>query len=33
MYRSELATECGHCHTQRPLPWGQWQLANISTAQ
>jgi hypothetical protein len=26
-YMSELATACEHCRTPRPLPWGQWWLA------
>jgi hypothetical protein len=26
-YRSELAVGCAHCRAARPLPWGQWRLA------
>ena len=29
-YRSELATACGYCRAERPLPWGQWRLANVT---
>jgi hypothetical protein len=26
-YRSEMATACAHCGAPRPVPWGQWRLA------
>lgn len=29
-YRSDLAVECAHCHTERPLAPGQWQLADMT---
>jgi hypothetical protein len=29
-YRSELATTCAHCHTERPLAWDTWRLADIT---
>ena len=29
-YRSELATACTHCGTERPLPWGRWRLAEAT---
>jgi hypothetical protein len=29
-YRSDLAIECGHCHTERPLAEGRWQLADMT---
>jgi hypothetical protein len=31
-YRSELATACEHCATERPMPWGQWRLASAAPA-
>jgi hypothetical protein len=31
-YRSELATACQHCGTERPMPWGQWRLASAVPA-
>jgi hypothetical protein len=32
-YRSELAIECAHCHTERPVSWGQWRLASITAVE
>jgi hypothetical protein len=29
-YRSELATACEYCKAERPTPWGQWRLANVT---
>jgi hypothetical protein len=29
-YRSDLTVECAHCHTERPLAAGQWQLADMT---
>ena len=29
-YRSELATACDYCQAERPLPWGQWRLAEVT---
>jgi len=29
-YRSELATACAHCGTERPLPWDRWRLADAA---
>ncbi|MGO8960657.1 MAG: hypothetical protein ACLQFR_25260 [Streptosporangiaceae bacterium] len=29
-HRSELATACAHCGTERPLPWGHWRLAEAT---
>jgi hypothetical protein len=29
-YRSELATACEYCQAERPTPWGQWRLANVT---
>jgi hypothetical protein len=27
-YQSELAIACQHCQAPRPLPWGDWRLAD-----
>jgi hypothetical protein len=27
-YQSELAIACQHCQASRPLPWGDWRLAD-----
>lgn len=32
-YRSELATACAHCRTERPVPWGQWRLVRITAVE
>jgi hypothetical protein len=32
-YRSELAAECAHCHAERPVPWGQWRLSQITAVE
>ncbi len=29
-YRSELATACAHCGTERPVAWGTWRLADVA---
>jgi hypothetical protein len=29
-YRSELATACDYCRAERPVPWGQWRLAEVT---
>ena len=29
-YRSELATACAHCGTERPVAWGAWRLADVT---
>jgi hypothetical protein len=29
-YRSELATACEYCRAERPVPWGQWRLAEVT---
>jgi len=29
-YRSELATACEYCRAERPVPWGQWRLADVT---
>ena len=29
-YRSELATACEYCRAERPVPWGQWRLAEVN---
>jgi hypothetical protein len=29
-YRSDLAIECAHCHTERPLAAGQWLLSEMT---
>jgi hypothetical protein len=29
-FASELATACGHCHTPRPVAWGDWRLAEVT---
>jgi hypothetical protein len=29
-YRSELAIACEYCKAERPTPWGQWRLANVT---
>jgi hypothetical protein len=29
-YRSELATSCAHCHTERPVAWDSWRLADVT---
>ena len=29
-YRSELATACAYCGTERALPWGEWRLAEAA---
>jgi hypothetical protein len=29
-YRSELATRCAHCATERPVAWNAWRLADIA---
>jgi hypothetical protein len=29
-YRSELATACAHCQTERPVAWGTWRLADVT---
>jgi hypothetical protein len=31
-YRSEMAIACAHCASRRPLPWGQWRLAQAVPA-
>jgi hypothetical protein len=31
-YRSELATRCAHCGTERPLAWNAWRLSDIAVA-
>jgi hypothetical protein len=32
-YRSELATACAHCKAARPLPWGEWRLADLTPVE
>jgi hypothetical protein len=32
-YRSELATACAHCHTERPVAWDTWRLADIALVE
>jgi hypothetical protein len=32
-YRSELATTCAHCHTERPVAWDTWRLADIAVVE
>lgn len=32
-YRSDLATRCAHCRTERPLAWGEWRLAGITMVE
>ena len=32
-YRSELATTCASCQAPRPLPWGQWRLADLTPVE
>ena len=32
-YRSELATVCVHCHTDRPVAWDTWRLADIALVE
>jgi hypothetical protein len=32
-YRSELATTCAHCHTERPVAWDTWRLADIAIVE
>jgi hypothetical protein len=29
-YRSELATRCAHCSTERPVAWNAWRLSDIA---
>ena len=29
-YRSELASACDYCRAERPVPWGQWRLADVT---
>jgi hypothetical protein len=29
-YRSELATACEYCRAERPVPWGEWRLADVT---
>ena len=29
-YRSELATRCAHCGTERPVAWNAWRLSDIA---
>jgi hypothetical protein len=29
-YRSELVTACEYCRAERPAPWGQWRLADVT---
>jgi hypothetical protein len=29
-YGSELASACDYCRAERPLPWGQWRLADVT---
>jgi len=32
-YRSELATTCANCKASRPLPWGEWRLADLTPVE
>jgi hypothetical protein len=32
-YRSEFAVECAHCRAERPVPWGQWRLSQITAVE
>jgi hypothetical protein len=32
-YRSELATACANCKAPRPLPWGEWRLADLTPVE
>ena len=32
-YRSELATRCAHCDTERPVAWDAWRLADIAVVE
>jgi hypothetical protein len=32
-YRSELATTCAHCNTERPMAWDTWKLADIAVVE
>jgi len=32
-YRSDLAIECAHCHAERPLAEGRWQLADMKIVE
>jgi hypothetical protein len=32
-YRSELATSCAHCHTERPVAWDSWRLADVTIVE
>jgi hypothetical protein len=32
-YRSEFAVACAHCRAERPVPWGQWRLSQITAVE
>ena len=32
-YGSELATACDYCRAERPVPWGQWRLAEVTPVE
>jgi hypothetical protein len=32
-YRTELATACAHCRTERPAAWDSWRLADVTLVE